>query len=366
MRCPFRHIVIEVTERCNNACLHCYNFWRKGTGHGGAHPELQRREIRALVERIRCDAPITHVALSGGEPLLRPDLPEIVGDLVGMGLGAVVITNGSLLGEARLRRFPAETTFEIALLGADGELHDQHAGREVFEQVLENLVRLRRRGHRFVLTYVVTSRNWQDVRGTIELGVALGAEAVLLNRLNLSRRVYASTPHLVPSRAQLRGSLRDAEALAKHDGIPIVVSVPVPPCVADPLEYPHLKFGWCPRGNRHAYYTIGCTGLVRPCNHSSAVLGDLRRQAFAEIVRSRAAREFWSAVPEECRQCSHPLKGRCRGGCPAAADECFGTRTRVDPIIELARGPRQGARGRRLPMTSRVGQRRSEPRRRYA
>jgi pyrroloquinoline quinone biosynthesis protein E len=283
------------------------------------------------------DAPIEQVALSGGEPLLRPDLPEIAGDLAGLGLATVTITNGTLLDQARLRRFPAESMFEITLFSADEDLHNRLAGRDVFEGVLENLVGLRRAGHRFVLACVVTRLNWQATGRTIRLGVALGAEAVLLNRINLSRRVFDSDPRLAPTAAQLRWSLRAAEALAAKYGVPIAVAVPVPPCAADPRDYPNLHFGWCPRGARDAYHTISSTGLVRPCNHSSRVLGDLRRQDFAEIVRGPAARAFWKPVPPECRECHHPLKHRCRGGCPAAADECFGDRTRIDPYVELQR-----------------------------
>jgi radical SAM protein with 4Fe4S-binding SPASM domain len=116
------------------------------------------------------------------------------------------------------------------------------------------------------------------------------------------------------------------------------VSVPIPPCVIDPADFTHLHFGWCPRGRRGAYYTVGCTGLLRPCNHSSRVLGDLRRHSFAEIVSQPRTREFWRPVPPECLECDHPLKGSCLGGCPAAADECYGTRQRVDPFVACSRG----------------------------
>jgi pyrroloquinoline quinone biosynthesis protein E len=334
-RFPFRNLVVEVTEKCNNACLHCCNYWR---GNGArAQDMLSRQEIREVVGKVLRDAPLIQVALSGGEPLLRADLPEICCDLVGMGLGTVVITNGVLLDGGRLRRFPADTAFEITLFSADEHLHNQIAGRVVFDRILENIVRLRRRGHRFVLVFVITRLNAQDTTRTIKLGVALGAEAVMMNRINLSKRTISSAKELVPTRAQLAESLGAAEALAAEYGIPIAVSVPIPPCVVDPREFPHLHFGWCPRGGENAYYTVGCTGLLRPCNHSSVILGDLRKERFAEAALNRKAREFWRPVPQECLECRHPLKEQCRGGCPAAADECYGSRLRVDPFVRLLR-----------------------------
>jgi radical SAM protein with 4Fe4S-binding SPASM domain len=168
------------------------------------------------------------------------------------------------------------------------------------------------------------------------LGVALGAQAVLFNRINLSRWVFARKKNLVPNAFQLRSSLREADELSAKYGIPVAVSVPVPPCVANPGDYPHLHFGWCPRGGNDAYFTISHDGYLRPCNHSSVVLGDLRKQGFADIVTGKKALDFWASTPIECQECEHPLKSKCLGGCPAAAHECYGTAARRDPFVELS------------------------------
>lgn len=121
---------------------------------------------------------------------------------------------------------------------------------------------------------------------------------------------------------------------------PMSVSAPNPPCIVAPREFPNLHLGWwCPRGGENAYYTVGCTGLLRPCNHSSVVLGDLRTKEFAGAPLSRRAREFWKPVPQECAVCSHPLKDACRGGRPAVADECYRSRRRVYPVRLLCGEP---------------------------
>jgi radical SAM protein with 4Fe4S-binding SPASM domain len=160
-----------------------------------------------------------------------------------------------------------------------------------------------------------------------------------VGRLLQSGWIYlADAASLAPSREQLEQMLRDAEEVAAEYDAPISVSVPVPACVVDPAAYPHLHFGWCPRGGAEAYYTVSHDGALRPCNHSSVVLGNLRTQSFAELTASSAARNFWSPVPAECQACEHPLRDVCRGGCPAASDECYGTRKRWDPIIDMTRG----------------------------
>ncbi|MGC4052087.1 MAG: radical SAM protein [Paludibaculum sp.] len=336
---PYERIVLEVTEACHHACLHCYNYWREDRAPVLAPDTLSRAEIRDLIRRIRCDAPLKQAGLSGGEPLLRKDLPEIVEDLRNEGLGVVVITNGTLLTPARARRFPEGTVFEMTLFSADAALHDRIAGvAGAFRRVLAGAVAAVTNHCRLAVSVVVNRLNAHDVRRALELGIALGSDAFLLNRVNFSRCTAGQGDLLAPSVEQLRQALEAAESVAAEYDAMVAVSVPMPPCVVDPTPYEHLHFGWCPRGNSEAYYTVSHNGLLRPCNHSSRILGDLRKQSFAELTRGRAARAFWAPVPPECRTCSHPLAGLCRGGCPAASDECYGTRKRWDPLVEIVKG----------------------------
>lgn len=335
--CQVERAVIEVTEDCNHACLHCYNYWRGSRTIGSGGRSLSRPKIREVIRRIKRDAPLKQVAISGGEPMLRPDLSGIVGDLAEEGVSAVVISNGSLFTKSRLRNFPEGTIFEVTLFSADAALHDQIVGSRSFHRILEGLVRVKQHKCEFVLASVVTQLNAHDTARTMKLGIALGADAVMLNRVNLSRRILPIMETLVPSPTALRQSLEAAEEVASKYGVTVAISVPVPPCIIDPRAYPHLHFGWCPRGSNDAYYTVGHTGLLRPCNHSSVILGDLREHGFGELVNGRASREFWSPVPKACIACLHPLKDFCRGGCPAAADECYGSRERVDPFVDFSR-----------------------------
>jgi len=334
---PHRNVVVELTEACPHACLHCYNYWREQRARTVTERTLTRDELRALVRRIRQDTALEQVALSGGEPMLRTDLPGIVADLVDQGLVPVVITSGALLTPTRVRRLPAGTVLEITLFSADAGVHDRIAGRRgAMQRVVAGAVRAVGHGCRLAVSVVVNAFNAHDVRRALELGIALGAEGLLLNRINLTRHTLPQADALVPDRAQLAEMLAAAESVAAEFDAPIAVSVPIPPCVVDPAGYPHLHFGWCPRGGEEAYYTVSHDGHLRPCNHSSVVLGDLRSQSFAELAGGPAARAFWAPVPAACVDCEHPLAARCRGGCPAASDECFGTRTHWDPIVDVA------------------------------
>ena len=330
----FEHVVVEVTQACHHRCLHCYNYWRDRRAPVCDPQALSRTEILEVIRRVCLDTPLRQVGLSGGEPFLRPDLPEIATDLAGAGLNVVVITSGTLITDELLDRFPPETTFEFTLFSIDAQLHDRIAGRPgAFRKAISGIQRAGRRNFRLVLACVINRLNAHDVFHTIELGIALKAEAALFNRINLSRSMLPLADQLVPSPEQLRQALDAAEDASRRYGIPVAVSVPIPPCVVDVGRYKHLHFGWCPRGGDGAYYTIGYNGLLRPCNHSSVILGDLRSAGFAEIVSRESTCAFWQPVPPECITCEHPLRDACRGGCPAASRECCGTATCIDPFV---------------------------------
>ena len=97
----FAQVVVEVTQACHHRCVHCYNFWQSHRAPVDDPAALSRAEILALVRKIRRDTPLRQVGLSGGEPLLRPDFPEIFNYLTRKSVSYSINTNGTLITPAR-------------------------------------------------------------------------------------------------------------------------------------------------------------------------------------------------------------------------------------------------------------------------
>ena len=230
----FENVVVEVTQACHHRCLHCYNFWREERAPVKDPETLSRPEILEIVRKVRRDTPLRQVALSGGEPLLRSDLPEIATDLTNEGLNVVVITSGTLLSDERLERFPAGTVFEFTLFSIDAELHDRIAGHQgAFAKVIRGIQRAGQHNFRLALACVINRLNAHDVLQTIELGIELKAEAALFNRINLTNSTMPLADQLVPTKEQLAQALGAADEAAHRYGISIAVSVPIPLCMID-------------------------------------------------------------------------------------------------------------------------------------
>lgn len=339
--------VLELTRDCNHRCSHCYAVWgapAAAVANSRAGAPMTAREVEELVARLQDDAPIETIALSGGEPLLRDDLPEIVAMLSRRGISPAIITNGRLLTAEKADALAGASAFEITLFSHRSEVHDRLAGSPgAWEGAVQAMATLRQTRRDFVAVFVAARANSADLEDTAKLAIALGAYGLMYNRVNFGAHNLRHIARLAPTPAMIQANLDTLEALAQKYHLPVAVSVVVEPCVVDVSRYQNIHFGWCPLAGPEAYFTIDPSGNVRVCNHSPVELGNIRQGGFAEIYRNhprvKAFRETW---PEECAECDPNLKQMCRGGCKAAAEQCYGTLARVDPFVTWCREQNPG------------------------
>ncbi len=331
---PLQMVSLEIAYQCNHHCTHCYNYWRDN-GRGTVPlqgPMLNREEIKRLLAQIKKEIPLKYVGITGGEPLLRANFAEIVGDVVDLGLEPIIVTNAALLDRARQKRLPNGLSYEITLFSFQEKIHNQIAGRNSFQAILRNIAELHTHQARFTHVFIATKTNYRDVYRTVELALALGAAGVLYNRVNVGKR---TGPAILPSVQELDESLSQFDQVVGHYHVSASCAVPIPACLLHLEKFSNLSFGWCPRGNGHSYYTISVDGKLRPCNHSSIILGDLRKDSFSCLVEKGRKHPLWNSVPVICLTCTNPFREHCLGGCPAAAMEYYGSLLNPDPILEL-------------------------------
>jgi radical SAM protein with 4Fe4S-binding SPASM domain len=327
-------LILELTQDCDHACGHCYNYWR--------HPEYvepdaalpPQGDVRTLLTHVLDQVECSHVTLTGGEPLLCRDLPQTVRFLSDRDVRINLITNGHRLTEpmaAELIR-GGVSLFELPLLSHGREVHDDMSGsRGAWDSVLAALAHIRTYRGQAIVAFVATRRNIADLRDTIRLAFAFGARGVMLNRFNPGGRGAIRIDDLLPTVEEMRAALQTAEAAAVELGVAISVSIPIQPCLIDLAAYPHLGSGFCSAGTSRAYYTLDMAGNVRPCNHSPTVLGNVWKEPFAEIIAPGRMEDFVAAVPEFCEPCR--LRDECQGGCKASAQVCYGDLRAEEPFL---------------------------------
>jgi radical SAM protein with 4Fe4S-binding SPASM domain len=327
-------LIFEVTQQCNHACLHCYNVWQPASHSSYPRGDLNTPRTIDLLAKALDETICSHVTLTGGEPLLRPDLSQILDFLAQRHMQVTVISNGRLLDEPTAASLVQHGVglFELPLLGHRREIHDELSGVPgAWDSVLSAMANVRLVHGQVVAAFVATRKNIEHLHETIRLAFAFGARGIMLNRFNPGGRGREHLEELLPTVEQVRVALEVAEAAVVEYGIPISSSIPIQPCLIDISRFPHLGFGFCAAGSERAYYALDPLGNLRPCNHTDTVLGNLLEESFTSLIAPERMSAFTGAIPAFCGDCARKLE--CQGGCKASAQVCYGSLTEKEPFL---------------------------------
>jgi len=295
-------------------------------------------DVIRIIDKIIEEIPLNSVALSGGEPFLRRDLSQIVSYLWSQHINSVIITNGTLLTKENIERTAGANNYEIPLLSYRREIHNKLTKRDCFNKVVEGTHNLQVAGARFTVAFIATQLNYKDLERTVELAIALGAEGLLYNRMNVSAHNYQYMKKLLPTVDMLKENLDVLEKCGQSYGLPVSCAIPIQPCLIDMNQYNHVYSAFCPLAGKNdaknAYFTIDPMGNLRVCNHSSIILGNLLENGILDLMRHPYIQQFRKTIPRDCISCPSEFLDYCHGGCKAAAAECCGTLEKSEPFLE--------------------------------
>lgn len=329
---PRKHaLAIELTSYCNQRCGYCYNGWRDdgGTSVGS----LPTEELLDLVDRALTEVEFDHVTLTGGEPFARKDLFEVLDVVKKHGKRAKMISNGTLItDELASRLAPYRPYFvQISLNGTDRAMHEAHVGEGHWGPALRGIEACQRHGVPVTGCIVVTKRNAHQVGGILDLFLELGVKSVALSRFSPAGYAVRYIAELLCTRTELIGALEQSEIRGRDHGMKLQVTMPVPRCVVEHADYPHVTFGGCPIGTEAQELALGPDGKLRNCTLHEEVIGDATEESFATLVASPAVATYRDVTPEFCAPC--PLSKTCLGGCGAAAAWVLGEPRGLDPFV---------------------------------
>ncbi len=161
-------IVFNCTEKCNLKCRHCYSY----TAEKNEREELDTGTAKKMIDSSeRINSPV--ILFSGGEPLMRDDIFELIEYTKKKGLTAVISTNGTMLGEKTAVRLK-ELGLKYAGISIDGpeEFHDLFRGMQgAFEKSMSAFQACRKAGLRAGLRFTITRQNYEFIPFIFELAV---------------------------------------------------------------------------------------------------------------------------------------------------------------------------------------------------
>ncbi len=331
-----RVLAWELTRRCNLACVHC----RALAAEEAAAEELSLDEIRSLLDQVVAWArPL--VILTGGEPLLRPDLLDVVRDVRAHDLRVAVASNGTLLtaGLARQLVQAGVGRVSISLDGASAQTHDvfrQSPG--AFEGALRGATAAREAGLPFQVNMTLTADTAGELPEMVRLCRKMRAAALhLFVLVPTGRARVLPVPQLHP--AQYEELLERVCELAVRSDLDVRVTCGpqfarvarqrAPDLVGHrPGEGPGVS--GCLAGVSFCF--IGAEGDVQPCGYFQLACGNVRGESFADIwqrspvLQALRRRESYKGV---CGRCEYV---QVCGGCRARAYEATGDFLEADPL----------------------------------
>jgi heme b synthase len=168
-------IAWEVTRSCNLNCVHC----RAAANCGPYEGELSTEKCFHLIDEIAAfSKPV--IILTGGEPLLRPDIFEITSYGTKKGLRMVMATNGTLVDELTAKKMVASgiQRVSISIDGKDAKSHDEfRAESGAFAKALRGIEALKSAGMEFQINTTITNANLKQIENILALAIKLGAAA---------------------------------------------------------------------------------------------------------------------------------------------------------------------------------------------
>lgn len=326
-------IIAEITHRCPLHCVYCSNPLKLS----GASSELPASDWQRVFDEAS-KMGVLHLHFTGGEPLARQDLVELVAAANAAGLYTNLITSGIGLSRERLRQLVSARLDHIQLSFQDSgaELADNLAGTRAHERKLEVATWIREHPVAFTVNIVVHRQNLDHLEEMISFVEKLQPDRMEIAHAQYYGWALENRAALMPTRAQVDRAVAIVAAAEERLRGKIRIDSVVPDYYA---RYPKACMG----GWGRRLLLINPFGRVLPC-HAAEVVPEL----VFENVREHSLQWIWSQspsfqkfrgedwMPEPCRSCDR--RGEDFGGCRCQAMLLTGNAAATDPVCSLAAG----------------------------
>lgn len=329
---PPLSLLLELTHRCPLQCPYCSNplaLVRAGE-------ELDTTTWLSVLDQAAALG-ILQAHFSGGEPMARRDLPELVRHASALQLYTNLITSAVLLDEAALAELAAAGLDHVQISfqdvrPAEADRIGNYAGAHAKKLAAARLVR--RSGLALTLNFVVHRHNIARVPEMIALGEEFGAGRIEIANVQYYGWGLRNRAALLPTRAELDGALAAVFAARERLRGRMVIDYVVPDYYA--TEPKGCMGGWAQR-----FVNISPAGRILPCHAAETLPGfdwpNARQTSLAAAWNDSPAFARYRGtawMPEPCRSCER--REIDWGGCRCQAFALTGDAGRTDPACALS------------------------------
>ena len=312
----------NLTKRCNLNCDHCY---LDADFRGGFRTdELDTIQCKKVIDQIAEVNPNAFLILTGGEPLLRPDIYELIRYAADKKFMVVLGTNGTLINEANAKKIKAAGAHGVGISidSMDATKHNKFRGvTGAWEHSMEAFNVLNKVGVDFLIQMSVSDMNYREIPDVVAFTEKIGAIAFNLYFLVCTGRGQGNTD--ISNQAYEEALKMLYEQQMKYKGRLMINSKCAPQYKRVVYEndpdsvYTRTYSGGCPAGTH--YSRISPEGNMTPCPFIEESIGNLKTSSFKEL---------WDNAPLMVQlRDRKKLEGKC-GTCEFSS-MCSGCRARA-------------------------------------
>src|ERR1700722_20201617 len=324
-------LLLELTYRCPLHCAFCYN----PTDFARSAAELGTDDWLRVLRQARALGAV-QLGLSGGEPLVRDDLEQIVAEAHRLGFYINLIPSGGGLTEARLQALKKAGLDHIQLSFQDStrRMNDFLSSTRTFDLKSKVAALIKEYDYPMVLNVVLHRLNIDHVEEILEMAQRMGADYVELANTQFYGWAWHNREQLMPSRAQVERAEEVTRRFRERTELAMRIFFVVP-------DYFERRPKPCMNGLGSIFLTVTPDGTALPC-HAARMLPGLE----FPNVRDTSVQHAWFDSPgfnhfrgddwmkEPCRSC--PEKARDFGGCRCQAFLMTGDAANADPVCDLS------------------------------
>ncbi len=347
-------VVWNITRACNLKCVHCYN----DSGYGKACGDVTKDEAMAIIDDL-AQFGVPSVLFSGGEPLMRPDLFELISYAGDKGLRTVISTNGTLITAKAAKKIKDCGVSYVGIsLDGIGRVNDKFRGVDgAFDKAVEGIRNCMAVDVRVGLRLTLTRRNLQDLERLFDFFEAENIERACFYHFvpvgrgegifdedltHTQTRAVIETILVQTKRFKRKGRKTDILTVDNHvDGVYLYLKLLKEDATRADAVWKLLT--WNGGGLYSSGVGIGCidfNGRVHPDQFwQHYELGDVHKKKFSEIWINpdepllKGLRDRRKYIKGRCRLCK--FFDACGGSLRVRADLYFGDPWAPEPACYL-------------------------------
>ena len=324
---PPRWLLAELTYKCPLQCPYCSN----PLDYAHNSSEISTDDWKRVLSEARKMGAV-QLGFSGGEPLTRQDLPELVKHARELGYYTNLITSGYGLTEEKIIQLKQAGLdhIQVSIQASSKDLNDHLAGTESFQHKKEVARLVKKHKYPMVLCVVIHRKNIHQMAEILDMAEELGADYLELANTQYYGWAHANRDLLLPTREQFEKAEKIAQDFKKKVEGKMKIYYVVPDFYEDRPKA-------CMNGWGTTFLTVAPDGVALPCHSARELPGldcpNVNEHSIPDIWHKSKAFNFFRGyewMQEPCRSCDEKEKDF--GGCRCQAYLLTGDMYKADPV----------------------------------